>query len=107
MDEVREILENEDILVNLINFINRASELINNYVNLKYNGNEEVGSVKISTYELLILHFLFMLFFFQFTKVNDIDNNVDDEVVNNINNEIDNNIDDKINDNIDNNKESV
>ncbi|CAH1770675.1 8632_t:CDS:2, partial [Entrophospora sp. SA101] len=41
MDEVREILENEDILVNLINFINRASELINNYVNLKYNGNEE------------------------------------------------------------------
>ncbi|CAJ0846579.1 8322_t:CDS:2, partial [Entrophospora sp. SA101] len=46
MDEVREILENEDILVNLINFINRASELINNYVNLKYNGNEESSNLE-------------------------------------------------------------
>jgi len=77
-NEVREILGNKDILANLTDFINRASDLIHNYVDLRYNNNKEVGSVKISAYKLLILHFLFMLFFFHFIKVNDdIDNKID------------------------------
>ncbi|CAJ0843909.1 8149_t:CDS:2, partial [Entrophospora sp. SA101] len=94
MDEVREILENEDILVNLINFINRASELINNYVNLKYNGNEEVNDINNNVDDEVVNNI-----------DNEIDNNIDDKINDNIDNKIDNNIDDKINDNIDNNKE--
>ncbi|CAJ0825245.1 1516_t:CDS:1, partial [Entrophospora sp. SA101] len=42
--EAKEALGNENMLETLTDFIIRASEILDNYVELKYNKNEEVGS---------------------------------------------------------------
>ena len=56
------------MLETLTDFIIRVSEILDNYVKLKYNKNEEVGSDKFFTYMFLFFICCKFIFFILYNK---------------------------------------